>query len=150
MFLVERPRFRLEISRGSLSTQLHPLPQSRVSYPVTPPLLQPHPSSVSTPARRSFLILREETTSVRCLALTTLPALLILFFVLLSECIPPPQPLDFHPYSLARYLFIHRVCIFFKFPSLLEEFVKQLECSCTSAKRLPLFDDSSPSLCYRK
>lgn len=43
----------------------------------------------------------------------------------------------FHPHSLARYLFIHRGCIFFKFSSLLEEFVKQLECSCTSARRLP-------------
>lgn len=29
------------------------------------------------------------------------------------------------------------MCVFFKFPSLLEEFVKHLECSCTSEKRLP-------------
>lgn len=119
--------------------QYHPLPPPCVSQPVVPPRPRgttPFPLRGCQPSSL-FPILGGETTRSLCFG-DDHPARSILALCYFLGVFFRRRLGVFRPHSLAPRVFIHRACIFFKFPSLLEEFVKQLECSCTSAKWLPL------------
>lgn len=143
------PGLSLEISKSFGCHRSIQAPDPKLHYTASPPLpfpplrRGPHPflPAVANSAVHFLWGGGREGTPVfaplwRCPPLPSEFSLCVTF-----SCIPPPPSLGLpSPFFLAQ-LFIRVCCyydlFFFKFSSLLEEFVKPLECSCTNARRLP-------------
>ena len=115
---VERPRFRLEISRGFFCHRPIPLAAPSLDFPPCPPPSSPAGSHTLSfawlPALRSVSYPRGETTLVRGFGVDhpARPILALCYFVLVFL---RRRLWVFHPHSLARYFFIHRGYIFLSF-----------------------------------